>query len=94
MAVAFRLLDPEKGGFCGTLEIRSWSQEMIIVIVCVRVCVCVNAYLYACAYVCVRAIQLGTFTTGCVPLYSAGAVGMSGCRTVERAMLRHRMHGS
>lgn len=40
MAVAFRLLDPEKGGFCGTLEIRSWSQEMIIVIVCVRVRVC------------------------------------------------------
>lgn len=33
------------GGFCGTLVIRSWSQEMIIVIVCV------NAYLYACAHV-------------------------------------------
>lgn len=52
MAVAFRLLDPEKGGFCGTLEIRSWSQEMIIVIVCVRVCVCECVSVCMCVCVC------------------------------------------
>lgn len=39
-------MDPENGGFCGILVIRSCRQEMIIVIVCVigvcvSVCVCV-----------------------------------------------------
>lgn len=37
---------PEKGWFCGTLVIRSHSQEMIIVIVCV--CECVSACVCIC----------------------------------------------